>query len=66
MAYDVEPYRLVLPDWIRVTHPWVEIHATLPFAGQPGSRFRRCCGRSSPSDLVWSRIPSRDPSTSAS
>jgi len=30
MAYEVEPYRLVLPDWILDAHPWVEIHATLP------------------------------------
>ena len=30
MAYQVEPYRLVVPDWMRDVHPWVEISATLP------------------------------------
>jgi uncharacterized protein (TIGR03435 family) len=30
MAYEVEPYRLVMPDWIRDTHPRVDVQATMP------------------------------------
>ena len=30
MAYNVEPYRLVVPDWVLDAQLWVEINATLP------------------------------------
>lgn len=33
MAYNVERYRLVLPDWVIGAGIWVEIHATLPAGG---------------------------------
>jgi uncharacterized protein (TIGR03435 family) len=30
MAYNVEPYRLVVPDWVLDAGMWVEIHGTFP------------------------------------